>query len=164
MNIRNAAFAGAGLLFWALTSSAQITSLEGYVKGSDGKPVEKAVINIDRTDIKGHYPTKTDKKGHYIYTGLPIGTYNISLLVDGKEADSVKGVKTHPGDPVQNDFDLSKVAQSKTSTKELQQQALATGQIPKELDKSLSPEQKAALQKQIEESVSRMKKNQALNT
>jgi tetratricopeptide (TPR) repeat protein len=163
MKIRNAALAAAGLLFGALTSFAQITSLEGYVKGADGKPVEKAVVDITRTDIKGHYVCKSDKKGHYIYTGLPIGTYNLSLQVDGKEVDSIKGVKSHPGDPVENDFDLSKVAQTKTSQKELQQQALATGQIPKELDKSLTPEQRAAMQKQIEESASRMKKNAALN-
>jgi tetratricopeptide (TPR) repeat protein len=164
MKIRNAALAAVGLLFWALPSFAQITSLEGYVKGSDGKPIEKAVINIDRTDIKGHYTCKTDKKGHYIYTGLPIGKYNISLVLDGKEADKINGVQTHPGDPIANDFDESKKAQSQASTRELQQKALATGEIPKELEKSLTPEQKAAMQKQIEEQASKMKKNAALNT
>jgi tetratricopeptide (TPR) repeat protein len=163
MKIRNAALAAVGLLFWALPSFAQITSLEGYVKGTDGKPVDKAVINIDRTDIKGHYPCKTDKKGHYIYTGLPIGKYNITLVIDGKEADKVNGVQTHPGDPIVNNFDESTKAQAQASTRELQQQALATGQIPKELDKSLTPEQRAAMQKQIEEQASKMKKNAALN-
>lgn len=163
MKLRNLALAAAVLLVGAVSSFAQITALEGYVKGPDGKPLEKAVINIDRTDIKGHYTCKTDKKGHYIYTGLPIGTYTIALLVDGKEADSVRGVKSHPGDPTQNDFDLSKKQQTTANTRELQQQALATGQIPKELDKSLSEEQRAALKKQIDESAARMKKNQALN-
>jgi Tfp pilus assembly protein PilF len=164
MKIRNAALAAAGLLFWALPSFAQITSLEGYVKGPDGKPLEKAVISIDRTDIKGHYPCKTDKKGHYIYTGLPIGKYNITLMIDGKEADKVTGVQTHPGDPIVNDFDESKKVQAQASNRELTQQAIATGQIPKELERSLTPEQKAAMQKQIEEQASKMKKNAALNT
>jgi tetratricopeptide (TPR) repeat protein len=163
MKIRTAALAAVGLLFWALPSFAQITSLEGYVKGSDGKPLDKAVLDIVRTDIKGHYTCKTDKKGHYIYTGLPIGKYNITLLVDGKEADKISGVASHPGDPIENDFDLSKKAQTSASTKEMQQQALQTGQISKELDKSLSPEQKAALQKQIDEAAGKMKKNAALN-
>ena len=54
MKIRNAALAAVGLLFCALTSQAQITALECYVKGTDGKPLDKAVITIDRTDIKGH--------------------------------------------------------------------------------------------------------------
>src|SRR5208283_4530759 len=141
MKIRNAALAAVGLLFCALTSYAQITALEGYVKGTDGKPLDKAVITIDRTDIKGHWNTKTDKKGHYIYTGLQMGTYTITLMVDGKEADSVKGVRTHHGDPIVNSFDLSKVAQTQAANKDLQQKALETGQIPKELEKGLTPEQ-----------------------
>jgi tetratricopeptide (TPR) repeat protein len=163
MKIRNAALAAVGLLFCALTSYAQITALEGYVKGTDGKPLDKAVITIDRTDIKGHWNTKTDKKGHYIYTGLQMGTYTITLMVDGKEADSVKGVRTHPGDPIVNSFDLSKVAQTQAANKDLQQKALETGQIPKELEKGLTPEQAAALKKQIDEQASKMKGRAALN-
>jgi tetratricopeptide (TPR) repeat protein len=163
MKIRNAALAAVGLLFCALTSQAQITALEGYVKGTDGKPLDKAVVNIDRTDIKGHWTCKTDKKGHYIYTGLQMGTYTVSLMVDGKEADTIKGVRTKPGDPIVNNFDLSKLAQSQSATRELQQKAIETGQIPKELEKGLTPEQAAALKKQIEEQASKMKGRAALN-
>src|SRR5579883_552975 len=163
MKLRNLAVAAAGLLLWAGSSFAQITALEGYVKGTDGKPVEKAVINIDRTDIKGHYPTKTDKKGHYIYTGLPIGTYNISVLIDGKEVDGIKGVKTSPGDPTQNNFDLSKKVAANTNVRDIQQQALQSGQITKDQEKALTPEQRAALQKQIDDEAKRRQKNKALN-
>ena len=163
MKLRNLAVAAAGLLLWAGSSFAQITSLEGYVKGTDGKPVEKAGIDIVRTDIKGHYQTKTDKKGHYIYTGLPIGTYNISVLIDGKQADGVNGVKTSPGDPIQNNFDLSKKAQAAGSARDIQQQVLQSGTITKEQEKALTPEQVAALKKQVEEQAAKMKKNKALN-
>ena len=100
MKFRNLALATAGLLVLAFTSLAQVTAIEGDVKGTDGQPLKSAVVNIERTDIKGHYTVKTDKKGHYIYTGLPMGTYNVTLVVDGKEADSVKGVRTTPGDPI----------------------------------------------------------------
>ena len=34
--------------------------------------MQGAAIKIDRTDMKGHWETKTDKKGHYIYNGLPM--------------------------------------------------------------------------------------------
>ncbi|HUA64041.1 MAG TPA: carboxypeptidase regulatory-like domain-containing protein [Verrucomicrobiae bacterium] len=163
MTLRNLTVAAAGLLLWAGSSFAQITSLEGYVKGADGKPLEKAVINIERTDIKGHYPTKTDKKGHYIYTGLPIGTYNITVLVDGKEADGIKGVKTSPGDPLVNNFDLSKKAAASSSVRDIQQQALQSGTITKEQEKALTPEQRAALQKQLDDEAKRRQKNKALN-
>ncbi len=163
MKIRNTALAAAGLLFCALTSFAQITALEGYVKGTDGKPMANAQISIDRTDIKGHWTCKTDKKGHYIYTGLQMGTYDITLMVDGKEVDAVKHVRTSPGDPIKNDFDMSKVAQSQANTRELQQKAIETGQIPKELAQGLTPEQVAALKKQIEEQASKGKARAALN-
>ena len=110
MNFRNLAHATAGLLLLAFTSLAQITTLEGVVKGTDGKPLQNAVVKIERTDIKGNYQTKTDKKGHYFHTGLPLGFYTISVWVDGKEADKVSGVKTSPGDSRVVDFDLAKSA------------------------------------------------------
>src|SRR5579883_2229975 len=131
MKYRNLALVAAGIMGFAFASLAQVTSIEGDVKGADGQPLKAAVINIERTDIKGHYTVKTDKKGHYIYTGLPIGTYNVSLVVDGKEADSVKGVKTHPGDPIQEDFNL-KATKAEASNKQAEyQKALETGQISK---------------------------------
>jgi tetratricopeptide (TPR) repeat protein len=163
MKIRNAALAAVGLLFCALTSHAQITALEGYVKGTDGKPLNNAQIAIDRLDIKGHWTCKTDKKGHYIYTGLQMGMYTISLMVDGKVADAVKNVRSRPGDPTVNNFDLSKLQESQAATRELQQKALETGQIPKELEQGLTPAQAAALKKQIEEQASKMKGRAALN-
>jgi len=163
MKIRNAALAAAGLLFWALTSYAQITALEGYVKGSDGKPLDKAVIDIVRTDIKGHWTTKTDKKGHYIYTGLQMGMYTVTLIVDGKVADAVKGIRTKPGDPILNNFDLSKISEVQAANKELQDKAITSGEIPKELTQGLTPQQAAELKKKIEDRAAGLKKKEALN-
>ncbi len=41
---------------------------------------------LDRTDMKGHYQVKSDKKGHWLYTGLPAAsTFNISCQVDGQD-------------------------------------------------------------------------------
>jgi hypothetical protein len=31
--------------------------------------MQNAQIKIERLDVKGNYPTKTDKKGHYFYGG-----------------------------------------------------------------------------------------------
>src|SRR5271157_893013 len=98
MKLRNVALVAAGMVFLALNSLAQITTVEGVVKGTDGKPLQNAEIQITRTDIKGNYKCKTDKKGHYIYMGLPMGTYTIVVSVGGKEADKVTGVRTTPGD------------------------------------------------------------------
>lgn len=163
MKFRTLARLGAGLMVLAFTSLAQVTSIQGDVKGADGQPLAKAQIIIERTDIKGHYPVKTDKKGHYIYTGLPIGTYNISLMVDGKEADSVKGVRTHPGDPIQEDFNLKESKADQSSKQAEYQKALETGQMSKDLERQLTPEQKEQLKKDMEKREASMKKNAALN-
>ena len=163
MKLRNLALASAGLLVLAFTSLAQVTSIEGDVKGADGQPLKGAVVNIERTDIKGHYPTKTDKKGHYIYTGLPIGTYNISLVVDGKEVDNMKGVKTRPGDPMRQDFNMKEAKADQSNKQAEYQKALETGQMSKELERSLSPEQKEQLKKDMEKREASMKKNKELN-
>jgi len=127
MKLRNLALVAAGLLVSALTGFAQITTVEGDVKGPDGKPVQNAVIKITRTDIKGSYETKSNKKGHYIYMGLPIGNYNLALFVDGKQVDAVNNVRTSPGDAKPIDFDL-KNAKEDNSAKQAQiQKAIETG-------------------------------------
>ena len=51
MKFRNLALVAAGMLVLALTASAQITTVEGDVKGADGKPVQNAVVKITRTDV-----------------------------------------------------------------------------------------------------------------
>lgn len=164
MRIRNLAFSAAGMALFALASFAQITGVEGIVKSPDGKVVQGAIIKIHRTDIKGDYTTKpTDKKGHYIYNGLPIGTYDLSLWIDGKQVDQMRNVKTSPGDPQVLNFD-EKAAQADTGNKQaLAQKAMETGQIPDELARGMTKEQKEALQKQIDAGVNQRKKNSALN-
>src|ERR1039458_5657432 len=104
MNSRNAASAAVrvlaafGLCCRALASSSQVATVEGDVKGTDGKGVVGAIIKLHRTDIKWDSQTKTDKKGHYIHAGVPLGTYEISCVIDGNVVDKVSGVKTSLGD------------------------------------------------------------------
>lgn len=81
-------FAALLLAAFAVAASAQTTQVNGTVKlkQADGTevPVAGAQIDIYRTDIKGEYHTKTDKKGKYIHAGLPfIGTYTIIVSAPG---------------------------------------------------------------------------------
>src|SRR3954447_8003474 len=136
MKFRNLCVAAAGMAFLAVSAFAQITTIEGIVKGQDGKPVEKAEILITRTDIKAEYKTKTDKKGHYLYMGLPIGTYNVELYQDDKysqKLDAVNNVRTSLGDPKPVNFDLANSAATKQATQAEMQKAVETGQMSKEL-------------------------------
>jgi len=84
-------------LLFSAACFAQTTMIVGDVKGPDGKLLAGAQVQIVRTDIKANYKVKTDKKGHYVYAGLPIGTFNVSVEVDGKTADQMNGVKTRSG-------------------------------------------------------------------
>jgi tetratricopeptide (TPR) repeat protein len=165
MKFRNLVVAAAGALFLALTSFAQITAIEGDVKGEDGAPKVNAVVKITRTDIKGNYKCNTNKKGHYFYNGLPLGTYNITVEVDGKEMDGVNGVRTRLGDPTPVNFDLQKIAQAR-SAKAAAASAAAGGAAPaitKEQERSMTKEQKEAYEKAIKDREASMKKNKELN-
>lgn len=67
----------------ALTSLAQTGELRGHViiKQADGQsvPASDAVIDVFRTDVSGKYNTKTNKKGEFVFAGLPyVGTYIIA--------------------------------------------------------------------------------------
>lgn len=149
-----------GSLLFSGAALAQISAIEGDVKGADGKAIKDAQILIERKDMKGTYKgAKSDKKGHYIYNGLPLGTYKVSVIIDGQTRDSVDNVRTKLGDPTPVNFDLKASAE--------QQQALAkaaeTGTLTKEQERGLSKEQKEAIEKRAKENAAAMAKNKELN-
>ena len=169
MKFRNLVVAAAGACLFALTSFAQITAIEGDVKGEDGAPAVKAVIKLVRTDIKGSYKCDTNKKGHYFYNGLPLGTYNVTVEINGKEMDGVKGVRTRLGDPTPVNFDLQKVAQQRASQQAAINNAAAaaaSGQaatLSKEQERGMTKEQKEQYEKAVKDRENSMKKNKELN-
>ena len=159
LRLRTAALSAATLLLLASAALAQVSSLEGDVKDENGQPLKGALVKIDRKDIKGHYQVKTDKKGHYFHTGLPLGQYKITLEVDGKDVDSIDNVRTTLGESVVNNFSMKE-------SKERQQslaQAAASGTLTKDQERGMSAEQKAALEKAAKEREQALSKNKALN-
>jgi tetratricopeptide (TPR) repeat protein len=153
-------FGGFCFLLFAGASWAQISAIEGDVKGPDGQALKGAVILIERQDMKGTYKgAKTDKKGHYIYNGLPLGTYTVSVFVDDQKKDETKGVKTQLGDPINISFDLKQSAAQQKST----QTAVATGAATPEQERGMTKEQKEAVEKQAKDNAAIMAKNKALN-
>ncbi len=151
-------------LFLSLSSApalAQTGAIEGKVIGADGKPVGKdfALIQIIRTDIKGNYKVKTNKKGEFFHAGLPLGTYNVICEIDGKAVDQVNGVRMRLGDPVPVEFNLAKMA----AKQQEMQKAMETGKVTEEMARDMTPEQKAAMEKRAKEQSEAMKKNKELN-
>lgn len=165
MQFRNLAVATAGLAIFAAAALAQVSGVEGIIKSADGKPVVGAIVKIHRTDMKGDWQTKpSDKKGHYIYNGLPYGaTYTLTLVIDGKEADTVSGIRPSPGEIKDVPFDMKAAKADSAAKQAMAQKAIETGKIDDEMARNLTPEQKAALQKQIDQQVQAKKKSNALN-
>ena len=161
MKLRNIVLSAAGVLLFAAAGFAQTTSVEGDVIGPDGKPITncKNCILIERKDIKGTYHTSMDKKGHYFHAGLPIGTYKISVVIDGKTMDSVDNVRPRLGDPLPVNFDLHAIA----AKQQAMQKAAESGQVTKEMARDMTPEQKAAMEKQMNERKKELAKNKELS-
>jgi len=77
---------------------AQSGQLRGHVKlkQADGTTVPAADANIDvyRTDVSGKYQTKTNKRGEWVFAGLPfIGTYTVAVSMPNARPDFQPGIK-----------------------------------------------------------------------
>jgi tetratricopeptide (TPR) repeat protein len=74
---------------FAVNASAQNTATatgKVTLKQADGTevPVQGALVELHRTDIKQYLKTKTDKKGEYIYAGIALeGMFTISVSAPG---------------------------------------------------------------------------------
>lgn len=144
-------------VLFAAAGFGQVTSVSGDVKGVDGKPVVGALIKLERKDQKGNYKVKTDKKGHYYYGGLGLGVFDVTVEVDGKDVDALRGVTTQHGDATA-DFDLKKAAERAT--------AAASGAPPPptaEVERGMSAAQKAEFEKKKKDAEASMAKQKELN-
>jgi tetratricopeptide (TPR) repeat protein len=159
--LRKLLLSGGFVLLTACSALAQTATLQGDVKDGNGQPLKGAVIKLERKDIKGHYQVKTDKKGHWLYTGLPgAATFDISCEVDGKVVDKANNVKANYGDDNPAiDFDLRKVQAQQAAT----QQANAAGQLSDDQSRGMSKEQKEQYEAQLKKNAESIKKNKALN-
>jgi hypothetical protein len=150
--IQSRALAVVGSLAFAAFAWAQsgTSYIEGTAVGQDGKPLIGAIVKIERTDVKGNYQVKTDKKGKWFHAGLPLGgSFTIHLFVNDKEADVVQGIKTK---------------MDGTSGVALQERgAAAAAAAPNESGRAMSAAEKAELDKKVKEREQAMAKNKALN-
>src|SRR3989440_6270955 len=93
------------LPFSAVVASAQTEQMRGTVKivSADGQqtPVAGAVVDVYRTDMKADYHTKSDKKGEWVFAGLPfVGTYTVSISAPGASPMTKAGIRARANTPV----------------------------------------------------------------
>ncbi|HEX3186525.1 MAG TPA: tetratricopeptide repeat protein [Pyrinomonadaceae bacterium] len=89
----------------SMSAVAQVGELRGTVmmKQADGTkvPLADAQIDVFRTDIKGEYKTKTNKKGEWVFAGIPfVGTYVVAASHPTARPNFMPGVKAGRGVPV----------------------------------------------------------------
>jgi len=77
----------------AVPAAAQNRVIKGKVTNEKGEPVVGAQIQIQGTDVKRDYNTKTDKKGEYFYMGIPFGEYRVVVRAQGYLPDYAQGIK-----------------------------------------------------------------------
>jgi tetratricopeptide (TPR) repeat protein len=119
------------ILLWVLAGTmpafGQTGGIAGDAKDDKGQIMVGNPIIIERLDVKGTYKTKTDKHGHYIYIGLPLGNYKVTLQdPSGREIFHIGGVHVGMGDPVTTNFDMAKekevAAKAQAENPEIQKQ------------------------------------------
>lgn len=89
----------------SISAVAQVGELRGTVtmQQADGQkvPLADAQIDVFRVDITGKYNTKTNKKGEYVFAGLPfVGTYVVAVSHATASPNFIPGVKVGRGVPV----------------------------------------------------------------
>jgi tetratricopeptide (TPR) repeat protein len=99
-------------LFIGLCSAfmlAQSTgTLKGTAKDEAGKPIPDATIEFTNSETGRKVVLKTDKKGEYFSVGVPPGTYNAALSVNGKVIDQISRIPVALNEERIVNFDLAK--------------------------------------------------------
>ena len=133
MQLRNLAVAFAGMAFFAVAAFAQVSGVEGIVKSAGWQARFRArSFKIHPHGYEGQLEHQgTNKKGHYIYNGLPYGAkYNVDVDDRRQEvADKQSNIHPAPGEIKTVDFDLKAAKAATASTQAMPQKAMETGKI-----------------------------------
>jgi tetratricopeptide (TPR) repeat protein len=95
------------LVLLAVATCAQTAPLRGHVKlkQADGSmvPAADAVIDVYRIDLAGKFNTKTNKKGEFVFAGLPfVGNYIIAASLANAQPAFLPNVNVKQ----ENDYEL----------------------------------------------------------
>jgi hypothetical protein len=81
-------------------------SIIGIVSDPNARLVQNATVDAKNVETGKTYSVETNQTGHYRITGLPQGTYELSLAIRGFEEVHVKGVKAGELEPARVDIVL----------------------------------------------------------
>lgn len=81
----------------AQKASKSDTTISGVVFGADGKPVPAAAVTCQSSAGIRPRIVHTDKKGHYLITGLKQDNYDLRATSNGAYSDWEKNIPVHQG-------------------------------------------------------------------
>jgi hypothetical protein len=111
------AFTISAPLLFAAVVCGQTSSIEGDVKGVDGRAARAAEVRIERQDRKAAPRlVTTDARGRFVANSLPAAAYNVSARVAGGITSPVQPITLHADRPVMLRFDLREPAGGKKTT------------------------------------------------
>jgi tetratricopeptide (TPR) repeat protein len=151
------------VLVWP--AAAQNRIIKGKVTNEQGQPVQGANIKIQGTDVKREYATKTDKKGEYIYMGIPFGEYRVVVRAQGFVPDFAQGIRPSissdaeinftlkPGEDRKLPFEMSQeeIARLKEDMQKAEKQKQASAEVKAFFDAGLQLAQQGKLEEAIAE-------------
>ena len=79
-------------LFLGISLADNVSSLEGVVMDTKGVAVPGVEVIAKNTATQITHRVKTDKKGHYTFQNLPIGIYDVWVMMPGFQAVKQTGV------------------------------------------------------------------------
>ena len=94
-----------GLLLMAFSMFAGTSVIEGVVKDATGRPIKGADVRIETQNFSKIL--KTDASGRYVTDVLAVGTYQVTLVINGQVKASIRDAKTQVNKPTQVNLDLS---------------------------------------------------------
>lgn len=150
-------------LFLALVAApawAQVGRMQGSAVGEDGKPINGAIVKMERTDQKGSYQVKTNKRGQFLHAGLPWGTYDVALTVNGQEVETVQNVRVSGAEGSPIVFDMKALKERQAALNAQNGAAAPT----EDALAGMSDEERAAYEAALKERQEALEKNAALNS
>ena len=93
-------------LFLGVTLAENAASLEGVVMDTKGVAVSGVEVIAKNTATQVTHRTKTDKKGHYAFRNLPIGIYDVWVMMPGFQTVKQTGVNIRGSKAAEVNFTL----------------------------------------------------------
>ena len=92
----------------ALAQMSGLMMVRGKCTDETGKPYTNGFVRIVNKDNGRKYEMKLNSKGEYMQAGVPLGVYDATLVVDGKDVFKLTGIQPDPSGETVIDFNMQK--------------------------------------------------------